>query len=92
MRLAHREKIEVILQETLFQPRTLLDDTVTKTMEQVLEVRDDLLTRTKSIRTANGEVTICPEQNIKQEDFLTQIRMQVMIENFPSRIRFWIIR
>lgn len=73
-----RDKIEVILQETLFQPRPLLEETVTQTMEKVLEIRDDILTRTKSIRTGDGEVTICPEQNIKQEEFLTQIRMQIM--------------
>ena len=73
-----RDKIESILQDTLFQPRPLLEDTVTKTMEQVLVIRDDILARTKSIRTEDGEVMICPEQNIKQEDFLTQIRMQVM--------------
>lgn len=46
-------------------------------MEKVLEIRDDILARTKSIRTEDGEVTICPGQNIKQEEFLTQIRMQV---------------
>ncbi len=50
---------------------------MTKTMEKVLEIRDDILARTKSIRTEDGEVTICPGQNIKQEEFLTQIRMQV---------------
>ena len=46
-----REKIESILQDTLFQPRPLLEETVTKTMEQVLEIRDEILARTKSIRT-----------------------------------------
>jgi len=66
------------LQETLFQPSALPEETVTKTMEKVLEIRDDILERTKAIRTGEGEVTICPEQNIKQEEFLTQIRMQIM--------------
>ena len=47
-------------------------------MEKVLEIRDDILARTKSIRTGEGEIVICPEQNIKQEEFLTQIRMQIM--------------
>lgn len=72
-----REKTEDILQGTLFQPRPLLEETVTKAMEEVLEIRDAILDRTKSIRTGDGEVTICPEQNIKQEEYLTQIRMQV---------------
>ncbi len=43
-----------------------------------MEIRDDILTRTKAIRTGEGEITLCPEQNIKQEEFLTQIRMMVM--------------
>lgn len=72
-----RDKVEEILQDTLFQPRPLLEETVTKTMEKVLEIRDDILARTKAIRTGEGEITICPEQNIKQEEFLTQIRMSV---------------
>ncbi len=73
-----RDKIEAILQDTLFQPRPLLEETVTQTMEKVLEIRDEILARTKAIRTGDGDVTICPDQNIKQEEFLTQIRMQVM--------------
>jgi len=73
-----KEKIESILQDTLFQPRPLLEETVTKTMEQVLEMRDEILTRTKSIRTGDGEVNLCPGQNINQEEFLTQVRMQIM--------------
>uniref|UniRef100_A0A0K2TTR8 Uncharacterized protein n=1 Tax=Lepeophtheirus salmonis TaxID=72036 RepID=A0A0K2TTR8_LEPSM len=73
-----KEKIEGILQDTLFQPKALLEETVTDTVEKVLEVRDDILTRTKAIRTGDESVPICPEQNIKQEDFLTQIRMDIM--------------
>ena len=51
-----RDKIEGILQDTLFKPSALLENTVTQTMESVLEIRDDILTRTKSIRTNDGEV------------------------------------
>ena len=70
-----RDKIETILQDTLFQPRPLLEDTVQKTLADVLVIREDILTRTKSIRSEDGEVTICPEQGIKQEEKLTEIRM-----------------
>eukprot|EP00095_Tigriopus_kingsejongensis_P007137 maker-scaffold687_size111633-snap-gene-0.26 protein:Tk07137 transcript:maker-scaffold687_size111633-snap-gene-0.26-mRNA-1 annotation:"pollen specific glycine-rich protein grp16" len=73
-----KEKIESILQDTLFQPRPLLEETVTMTMEQVLEIRDAILDRTKAIRNKDGTINICREQNINQEEFLTQIRMQVM--------------
>lgn len=73
-----KENIETILQDTLFQPRPLLEETVTKTMEEVLGIRDAILGRTKAIRSKEDSVKICPEQNIKQEEFLTQIRMQIM--------------
>ena len=53
----------------------LLEDTVQKTLAEVLVIREDILTRTKSIRSEDGEVTICPEQGIKQEEKLTEIRM-----------------
>lgn len=47
-------------------------------MEEVLGIRDAILGRTKAIRSKEDSVKICPEQNIKQEEFLTQIRMQIM--------------
>ena len=72
---SRRDKIEMILQETLFTPRPLLEDTVQKTLAEVLVIREDILTRTKSIRSEDGMVTICPEQGIKQEEKLTEIRM-----------------
>ncbi len=61
-----REKIESVLQETLFKPKPLLEDTVTETMEKTLEIRDDLLARVKAIRNKDESINICPEQNIKQ--------------------------
>ncbi|QQP40802.1 Uncharacterized protein FKW44_014970, partial [Caligus rogercresseyi] len=67
-----------------FQPKTLLEETVTDTVEKVLEIRDDILTRTKAIRTEDESVPICPEQNIKQEEFLTQLRMDVMTKEAAS--------
>ena len=67
----------MILQDTLFQPRPLLEDTVSQTMGQVLQIRDDILTRTKAIRSGGEEVTICPGQGINQEEMLTKIRMSV---------------
>ncbi|TRY76845.1 hypothetical protein TCAL_06875 [Tigriopus californicus] len=78
MKTEVKENLESILQDTLFQPRPLLEETVTKTMEEVLGIRDAILGRTKAIRSKEDSVKICPEQNIKQEEFLTQIRMQIM--------------
>ncbi|CAB4056345.1 unnamed protein product [Lepeophtheirus salmonis] len=56
-----KEKIEGILQDTLFQPKALLEETVTDTVEKEMRA-----------------FPFAPEQNIKQEDFLTQIRMDIM--------------
>ena len=74
----YREKIEVILQETLFEPRNLLEETVTEAMGKTLEVRDAILERTKKIRTGDESITICPGQGVNQEQFLTMVRMDVM--------------
>jgi len=73
-----KEKIEVILQDTLFEPRNLLEETVTEAMGQTLEVRDAILDRTKKIRTGDESITICPGQGVNQEQFLTMVRMDVM--------------
>ncbi len=45
-----REKIENILQKTLFEPKKLLEETVSDTMTKTLEIRDAVLGRTKSLR------------------------------------------
>ena len=71
-----REEIEKILQETLFEPRSLQEQTVADAMEQTLKIRDEVLSRTQDLRT--GEIEICPEQGVNQEAFLTQIRMEIM--------------
>lgn len=68
----------MILQETLFEPRALLDQTVAETMSKTLEIRDTVLKRTKDIRTGEGEITICPEQGVNQEQFLSMVRMDIM--------------
>ena len=47
-------------------------------MEQVMEVRESLLERIKAIRKEDDSITICPEQNIKQEEKLSELRMKVM--------------
>ncbi len=61
-----RDKIEVILQETLFEPRSLLEATVADTMSMTLEIRDAILNRTKAIRTGSEDITICPGQGVNQ--------------------------
>ena len=33
---------------------------------------------TKDIRTGEGDITICPDQGVNQEQFLSMIRMDVM--------------
>ena len=73
-----RENIEVILQETLFEPSALLETTVAEAMTQVLEIRDSILERTKKIRQKDESITICPEQDVNQDQFLTTARMEVM--------------
>jgi len=73
-----KEKIEVILQETLFKPSTLLETTVGESMTQVLAIRDSILERTKKIRQKDESITICLDQDVNQDQFLTTARMEVM--------------
>ena len=42
-----------------------------------MEVREAILERIKAIRKDEG-VTICPEQNVKQEEKLSEFRMEIM--------------
>merc|ERR1712128_70860 len=75
------EKVEDILQKTLYEARekkgfTVLEETVSKTMEQVMEIRESLLKRIKDLR--KEEIQIDPEQNIKQEQMLSEFRMEIM--------------
>lgn len=55
---------------------TVLDETVAQTMEQVMEVRENLLKRIKDLR--KGEIEIDESQNIKQEEMLSEFRMEIM--------------
>ena len=71
-----RTKIETVMQETLFNPSQLLDKTVADTMAEVLVIRDSVLDRVKMIRT--GDIPICRDQNVKQEEFLSELRLDVM--------------
>lgn len=73
-----KEKIEAILQETLFKPSTLLETTVGESMAKVLEIRDSILGRTKKIRQNDESITICLDQDVNQDQFLTTARMEVM--------------
>jgi len=73
------KKVEDILERTLFEAkvRTIdLENTVAKAMEQVIEMRQSLLDRIKQIR--KEEITICPGQDVRQEEKLSQFRMRVM--------------
>jgi len=73
--------VEEILQETLVEAKdrtglSVLDETVQKTMEQVMEIREKLLMRIKDLR--KGEIETDPTQNIKQEEMLSEFRMEIM--------------
>jgi len=73
-----KKKIEDVMQETLFQPAQLLEKTVADTMSEVLIIRDSVLDRVKRIRTGDDSITICVGQGIKQEEFLSDLRLDVM--------------
>jgi len=62
----------------LFEPSALLETTVGEAMTQVLSIRDAILERTKKIRTGDESITICPDQDVNQDQFLSTARMEVM--------------
>merc|ERR1711892_963484 len=74
-------KVEEILQKTLFEAKDnrgegFLDDTIFRSMEQVMEIRELLLTRIKDIR--KGVIKTDQVQNIKQEKMLSEFRTEIM--------------
>ena len=67
------------MQEELFKANTIvLEVTVADVLESTLEIRDGILDRLKMIREGSKEVTICNDQNVGQEDFLSMVRMEMM--------------
>ena len=54
----------------------MLEETVSKTLEQVMEVRESLLKRIKDIK--KEEIQTDPEQNIKQEEMLSEFFLTTM--------------
>jgi len=75
------QKLENILQVTFYEARdkkslTVLEETVSQTLKQVMEIRESLLNRIKDIRK---EVIKTDEtQNVKQEAMLSDLRMEIM--------------
>merc|ERR1712123_10851 len=74
-------KVEEILLKTLFEAKDnrgegLLDDTISRSMEQVMEIREMLLSRIKDIR--KGVIKTDQVQNIKQEKMLSEFRTEIM--------------
>merc|ERR1711892_425025 len=74
-------KVEEILQKTLFEAKDnkgegFLYDTISRSMEQVMEIRELLLTRIKDIR--KGVIKTDQVQNIKQEKMLSEFRTEIM--------------
>jgi hypothetical protein len=75
--------LEVILQETLYEAKekkgvTVLADTVSKTLDGVIGIRESIIGRIKGIRKQEDDLVICEDQNIEQEERLSQFRMDVM--------------
>jgi len=75
LKIEINEKVTETLQD--FKTSQGADQTVSQTMEEVMEIREAILERIKGIRKGEG-VTICPEQNIKQEEKLSEFRMEIM--------------
>ena len=71
-----RMPLEMIVQDKLFQPKKILKQTVQEVMNSVLELRKTTLQRIKDIRAKT--VMINPSLNIKQEQFLNELRMDIM--------------
>jgi len=75
------QKLENILQVTFYEARdkkslTVLEETVSQTLNQVMEIRESLLKRIKDIR--KEEIKIDEKQNVKQEEMLSDLRMEIM--------------
>jgi len=75
------QKLENILQVTFYEARdkkslTVLEETVSQTLNQVMEIRESLLKRIKDIR--KEELKIDEKQNVKQEEMLSDLRMEIM--------------
>jgi len=73
--------IEDILQKTLYEARDkrgdgVVEETITRTMEQVMDIREKILKRIKDIRKKFIQIDL--EQNIKQEQMLSEFRMEIM--------------
>lgn len=68
--------LEMIVQDKLFQPKKILKQTVQEVMNDVLELRKTVLQRIKDIRSKT--VMTNPALNIKQEEYLNELRMDIM--------------
>ena len=75
--IIYSDKVETILQETLTEAKGESDKmTVQLTLEQVMEIRESFLERIKNLRT--GSEPKDSTQNIKQEENLSELRMEIM--------------
>merc|ERR1711935_652877 len=61
---------------TSFKDATNIEKTVDETMQSVMNIRENLLARIKGIR--KEKIRVCPEQNIKQEQKLSEFRQDIM--------------
>ena len=68
--------LEMIVQDKLFQPKKILKQTVQEVMNEVLELRKTVLQRIKDIRAK--KIMTNEELNIKQEEYLNELRMDIM--------------
>jgi len=74
-------KVDDILQNTLYDAKDkrgekLLEETISHSMDQVMEIRQLLLSRIKDIR--KEVIKTDPGQNIRQEKMLSEFRREIM--------------
>ena len=75
------ERLEDIFQKTLYEvsyreAAAGYQGTVKEVLEEVMEIRERLLQRIRNIR--KGEISVNKEQNIRQEEMLSEFRSKIM--------------
>merc|ERR1719348_231768 len=61
---------------TIYKTATQIDETISTTMANVMEIRESILARIKELR--KGEKCVNEAQNIKQAEVLADFRMKIM--------------
>jgi len=61
---------------TLYKKATEIDETISSTMQNVMQIRESILARIKDLR--KGEKCVNKAQNIKQAEVLADLRLKIM--------------